>query len=143
MIYWLLSVFLSFLLLTAAPVRHDARVQGQSQESDLNQRAIQTVRYMNVLNDWRYDHPGQPDGAIPDGPAGWAPVPGLRNQVVHGRTWVYQAARPGLMASLQTQTRRSALLGTVSQRRLTDAQGNDMQVTVPASVPDGSLVYLN
>ena len=143
MIYWLLSAFFGVLVLIAAPVRHEAQVQGQTQESDLNQRAIQTLRYMNALNDWRYDHPGQPDGVIPDSALGWASVPQLQNRVINRRTWVYQPDQPGLMAALLTQTRRSALLGKVSQQRLTDSQGNDMQVSVPPAIPDGSLVYLN
>jgi len=143
MIYWIFAAFLGFLVVTQVPVRHQADVQEHAAVSDTRLQAIQTVRYMNVLNDWRYDHPGQPDGVIPDTTLGWSPVPGLNNLIAGGRTWVWQPDTPGLMATLLQQTRQSALTGRVSNRRLHDAQGNDMQVSVPSGVPDGSLVWLN
>ncbi|MGK2894514.1 type IV pilus biogenesis protein PilM [Klebsiella michiganensis] len=143
MIYWILTAFLGFLVFAEAPLHHTAKKADQVTVSDNRLQAIQTVRYMNVLNDWRYDHPGQPDGVIPDATLGWSPVPGLNNLIAGGRTWVWQPDSPGLMAALLQQTRQSALTGRVSNRRLNDAQGVDMQVSVPSTVPDGSLVWLN
>lgn len=57
--------------------------------------------------------------------------------------YVWQPDTPGLMSALLAQSRHSALVGRVVSRRLIDSAGNDMQVTVPANIADGSLVYLN
>lgn len=143
MIYWILTAFLGFLVFAEAPLHHPAKKAEQVTVSDNRLQAIQTVRYMNVLNDWRYDHPGQPDGVIADTTLGWTTVPGLHNLIAGGRTWVWQPDTPGLMDALLQQTRQSALSGRVNNRRMTDAQGNDMQVSVPSTIPDGSLVWLN
>lgn len=57
MIYWLLSVFLGLLVwVNISP--HD-QTGAQMQDSTLSQRAIQTVRYINDINDWRYNNPLQ------------------------------------------------------------------------------------
>lgn len=143
MIYWILSAFLGVLVLVNSPLRHDVQVLEQQQQSPLTFRAIQTVRYMNLINDWRYDNPGFPDGVVPDSTLDWSSVPGLQNLIAGGRTWVYQPAQPGLMTSLLTQTHQSALVGHVVNRRLIDSQGNDMQVSVPDNIANDSLVWLN
>lgn len=141
MIYWLLSVFSGFLVWVNVPL-HEPTGQ-QLQDSELRQRAIQTVSYINEINDWRYLNPAQKDGVIPDSAFGWPSVPGLHNVLQADRVYVWQPDKPGLMSALLAQSRHSALVGRVASRRLTNSAGNDMQVTVPASIPDGSLVYLN
>ncbi|EQB0377718.1 type IV pilus biogenesis protein PilM [Serratia marcescens] len=141
MIYWLLSVFLGLLVwVNISP--HD-QTGAQMQDSTLSQRAIQTVRYINDINDWRYNNPSQKDGVIPDSAFGWSPLPELHNVLQADRVYVYQPDQPGLMAALLAQSRHSALVGKVVGRRLFDSFGNDMQVNVPDSIADGSLVYLN
>ncbi|WP_142591797.1 type IV pilus biogenesis protein PilM [Serratia marcescens] len=141
MFYWILSVFLGFLVwVNISP--HD-QAGTQLQDSTLSQRAIQTIRYINDINDWRYINPAQKDGVIPDSAFGWSSVAGLRNVLQADRVYVYQPDQPGLMAALLAQSRHSALVGKVVGRRLIDSVGNDMQVNVPASITDGSLVYLN
>lgn len=141
MIYWLLSVFLGLLVwVNISP--HD-QTAVQLQDSTLSQRAIQTVRYINDINDWRYNNPSQKDGVIPDSAFGWSSLPELHNVLQADRVYVYQSDQPGLMAALLAQSRHSALVGKVAGRRLIDSFGNDMQVNVPASIADGSLVYLN
>lgn len=47
------------------------------------------------------------------------------------------------MSALLTQTRQSALVGRVASRRLLDSTGTDMQIAVPAAIPDGSVVWVN
>ncbi|HIF4822171.1 TPA: type IV pilus biogenesis protein PilM [Serratia marcescens] len=141
MFYWILSVFLGFLVwVNISP--HD-QAGTQLQDSTLSQRAIQTIRYINDINDWRYNNPALKDGVIPDSAFGWSSVGGLRNVLQADRVYVYQPDQPGLMAALLAQSRHSALVGKVVGRRLIDSVGNDMQVNVPASITDGSLVYLN
>ncbi|MCU7063473.1 type IV pilus biogenesis protein PilM [Serratia ureilytica] len=141
MFYWILSVFLGFLVLVNISPHDQAGTQ--LQDSTLSQRAIQTIRYINDINDWRYINPAQKDGVIPDSALGWSSVGGLRNVLQADRVYVYQPDQPGLMAALLAQSRHSALVGKVVGRRLIDSVGNDMQVNVPASITDGSLVYLN
>lgn len=141
MIYWILSAFLGFIIWVNVPPDDQAGLQ--LQESILNQRAVQTISYINEINDWRYKNPSQQDGTIPDSALGWSSVPDLHNVLQAGRVYVWQPDTPGLMSALLAQTRQSALVGRVAARRLTDSAGNDMQVAVPASIADGSLVYLN
>ncbi|MEB7891674.1 type IV pilus biogenesis protein PilM [Hafnia alvei] len=141
MIYWLLSVFTGFLVWVNVPLSDPAGQQ--LQDSELSQRAIQTVSYLNEINDWRYLNPAQKEGAIPDSTLGWSSVPNLNNILQANRVYVWQPDTPGLMSALLAQSRHSALVGRVVSRRLIDSAGNDMQVTVPANITDGSLVYLN
>ncbi|MBC8950061.1 type IV pilus biogenesis protein PilM [Xenorhabdus sp. TS4] len=141
MFYWLLSFFIGFLVI--GDISSNLPAEFQRQESNLNQRAIQTVRYINEINDWRYKNPAQTEGTIPDSSLGWVSVPELHNVLQANRIFVYQENQPGLMSALQTQTNNSALVGKVINRRLIDSLGNDMQITVPAVITDGSLVYLN
>ncbi|UJT80927.1 type IV pilus biogenesis protein PilM (plasmid) [Edwardsiella piscicida] len=141
MFYWILSAFLGFLVWTNVPL-HDPAGQ-QLRTHELNQRAIQTVNYINEINDWRYLNPSQKDGIIPDSSFDWVPVPNLHNVLQADRVYVWQPDIPGLMSALLEQSRHSALIGRVVSHRLIDNTGNDMQVTVPANITDGSLVYLN
>ncbi|RAY97072.1 pilus assembly protein PilM [Enterobacter cloacae] len=141
MVYWILSAFLGFIIWVNVPPDDQAGLQ--LQENILNQRAVQTVSYINEINDWRYRNPSQQDGTIPASSLGWSSLPDLHNVLKAGRVYVWQPDTPGLMSALLAQTRQSALIGRVVARRLTDSAGNDMQVTVPASIADGSLVYLN
>lgn len=141
MIYWLLSVFTGFLVWVNVPLSDPAGQQ--LQDCELSQRAIQTVSYLNEINDWRYLNPAQKEGVIPDSTLGWSSVPNLNNILQANRVYVWQPDTPGLMSALLAQSRHSALVGRVVSRRLIDSAGNDMQITVPANIADGSLVYLN
>ncbi|PHM37610.1 PilM protein [Xenorhabdus mauleonii] len=141
MYYWLLSFFIGFLVI--GDITSSIPIEYQRQESDLNQRAIQTARYINEINDWRYNNPAQTEGTISDNTLGWVPVPGLHHVLQANRVFVYQDNQPGLISALQAQTHNSALIGTVINRRLIDYSGNDMQVAVPAHIANGQLVYLN
>ncbi|NVD78825.1 type IV pilus biogenesis protein PilM, partial [Escherichia coli] len=37
----------------------------------------------------------------------------------------------------------SAMLGRVKNKKIVDNQGNDMGVTIPSSIPEGSIVFIN
>ncbi|MNV34651.1 PilM [compost metagenome] len=141
MIYWLLSVFIGFLVWSNIQPRDPMGTQ--LKDSTLSQRASQTVRYINDINDWRYNNPSQKDGVIPDSAFGWSSLPALHNVLQADRVYVYQPDQLGLMSALLAESRHSALVGKVVARRLLDSFGNDMQVNVPDSITDGSLVYLN
>ncbi|MGP2980165.1 type IV pilus biogenesis protein PilM [Serratia nevei] len=140
MIYWLFAIFIG-MIVWLDPPQQEPPVSLEDQTLSLQAR--NTVQYLNAINDWRYIHPEQKDGVIPDSAFGWSSVTGVRNVLQADRVYVYQPDQPGLMAALLAQSRHSALVGKVVERRLIDSVGNDMQVNVPASIIDGSLVYLN
>ena len=139
----LLSFFLTVWLTSHDIVSHDAVQAGINMtRSEEQTRAIQTVQYINTINDYLYDNP-QSDGVIDNGLLGVTPPSGVAHILQSSRVFVYQPDLPGLMTALQLQSVNSALLGRVTSRRLIDNLGNDMQVTVPDVIPDGDLVYLN
>ncbi|AVV40017.1 type IV pilus biogenesis protein PilM [Pantoea vagans] len=142
--YWLLVIFAGFLLDGLSTDQRAVHEAGQLQDQTQSQRATQMVRYMNRINDWRYLNPAADNVSVSDEQlSGWKSVPGLSNVIASGRTYVWRSAEPGLMAALLTQTRQSALAGHVVSRRLLDNSGTDMQLTVPAVIPDGSVVWVN
>lgn len=140
--YWLLSMFLVLFLFVSDMTQRAASRISEHTISENLQRARQTVQYINIINDYLYDHP-QGSGVLSDSVLGFISVPALTHIIQGGRVFVYQPDRAGLMGALITVTRRSALLGHVKNRRLIDNQGNDMQVTVPDVIPETCLVYLN
>ncbi|MGF7228182.1 type IV pilus biogenesis protein PilM [Pantoea agglomerans] len=142
--YWLLVIFAGLLLGGLSPEQRAVRDAGQLQDQTQNQRATQMVRYMNRINDWRYQNPAADNISVSDAQlSGWKSVPGLNNVIASGRTYVWRAGEPGLMAALLMQTRHSALAGRVVSHRLLDNSGTDMQLTVPTVIPDGSVVWVN
>lgn len=143
-LYYLLAIFATLLLSGTSSELRDVNLTSSIQDQGISQRATQMVRYMNRINDWRYQNPGIDNVSISDNQlTGWQPVAGLSNVISNGRSFVWLADQPGLMAALLTQTRQSALVGRVSQRRLLDSLGNDMQLTVPTAIPDGAVVWVN
>ncbi|EEB5698114.1 type IV pilus biogenesis protein PilM [Salmonella enterica] len=141
LIFYLLGIFAVVIYGGQPSPAGQARAQ-QNIQNQLPQQARQTLSYLSALNDWRYDPPLQ-DGTITASQLG-IPFSGhLKNQVVSNRLWVWQPAKPGLFNALLAESGHSALIGQVRGRRLFDATNTDMQVTVPDSVPDGSLVCLN
>lgn len=142
--YWLLVLFAGLLLGGLSPDQRAVQEAGQLQDQTQSLQATQMVRYMNRINDWRYLNPTANNLSVSDAQlTGWKSVAGLSNVIASGRTYVWRAAQPGLMAALITQTRHSALAGRVVSRRLVDYSGADMQLTVPAVIPDGSVVWVN
>jgi len=142
--YWLFVLFAGLFLAGPSSEQRAVRETGTLQDQSQTLQATQMVRYMNRINDWRYLNPGAGDQSVSDGQlSGWTHVDGLNNVIAGGRTYVWRAGQPGLMAALLTQTRQSALAGRVTARRLIDNAGSDMQLTVPAVIPDGSVVWVN
>lgn len=140
--YWLLSMFLVLFLMIADMNHRGAYQARQAADSANQQRARQTVHYINTINDYLYAHP-QNRGVISEAKLGFASVPSLAHVIEKGRVFVYQPNQPGLMRALRAQTRDSALLGRVHQRRLVDNRGDELNITLPNVIPDTALVYLN
>lgn len=142
--YWLLMLFAGFLMAELSPDQRAVQQAGQLQDQTPSLQATQMVRYMNRINDWRYSNPAADNVSVSDAQlSGWQSVSGLNNLISGGRTYVWRSGQPGLMSALLTQTRQSALAGRVASRRLLDSTGADMQIAVPAAIPDGSVVWVN
>lgn len=142
--YWLLVLFAGLLLGGPSPEQRAVQEAGQLQDKTQSLQATQMVRYMNRINDWRYSNPAADNVSVSDAQlTGWQGVSGLNNLISGGRTFVWRTGQPGLMSALLTQTRQSALAGRVASRRLLDSTGTDMQIAVPAAIPDGSVVWVN
>ncbi|MDK9605855.1 type IV pilus biogenesis protein PilM [Lelliottia wanjuensis] len=138
--YWLLILFAGLFIGGSSPEQRAVEQAGVLQDQTQTLQATQMVRYMNRINDWRYQNPSVDNVSVTDA---WSPVTGLSNLISGGRTWVWRTSQPGLMAALLVQTRQSALVGQVTSRRLLDSSGADMQFTVPAAIPNGSVVWVN
>jgi hypothetical protein len=141
--YLIMACFSVFLLFAAGVTQRTNTLSAitwtaQSQR----QQAAETIRYLNVINDYLYAHP-QSEGVISASLLEMQPPADVAHYIAQGRLFVYQPARSGLLDAMMAQSGRSALIGTVIKRRLTDTRGNDMQVSVPDVIPDGTLVYLN
>lgn len=146
--YLLLSFSLALFLLGGFYDRHHGfSVEHAEIMVTSTQRAIDTVQYMNAINDYLYAHPDvrHSSGEVVLTPAqvGVTSSPALQAVLFNRRVFLWQLPTPGLMAALNTQTVSSALLGHITGRRLVDNSLRDMQVSVPARIPDGAIVYLN
>lgn len=143
---------LSFLLviLTLAEFyqhQHADNLNSTEITTSVTQQAIETVHYINAINDYLYLHPdviNSPNQVVLTlAQIGLNPHSPLAHVIVGQRVFVWQPFSPGLMAALKTQTRDSALLGRVRNHRLFDNRGRDMQVVLPTNIPNGAIVYLN
>lgn len=146
--YLLLSLFLVLYSLVGYIENKQTFEQETTQaETVTQQRAIDTVRLINAINDYLYDHPGVINGDNPivlsPGQVGVSVDPAINNVIFRKRVYVWQVPEKGLMNALKTQTMSSALLGEVKHRRLIDNGNVDMGVDVPAQIPEGAIVYLN
>ncbi|HFZ1935468.1 TPA: type IV pilus biogenesis protein PilM [Serratia marcescens] len=146
--YLLLSLFLVLYSLVGYIENKQTFEQETTQaETVTQQRAIDTVRLINAINDYLYDHPDVINGDNPivlsPGQVGVSVDPAINNIVFRKRVYVWQVPEKGLMNALKTQTLSSALLGEVKHRRLIDNGNVDMGVDVPAQIPEGAIVYLN
>ena len=141
--YLIMACFSVFLLFAAGVTQRTNTLSSitwtaQSQR----QQAAETIRYLNVINDYLYAHP-QSEGVISASLLEMQPPASVAHYISRGRVFVYQPARRGLLDAMRAQSGRSALIGTVVNRRLTDTRGNDMKVSVPDVISDNTLVYLN
>ncbi|WP_413484622.1 type IV pilus biogenesis protein PilM [Morganella psychrotolerans] len=146
--YLLLSFFLVIYTLSDFYIGQE-NVNQENKEIIVvtTQRATETIRYIDAINDYIYDHPeivnSTDEIVLSDSMIGMKPGFGIRHVIWMQRVYVWQYPQPGLTEALMRQTNSSALLGTISKHQLIDLQGNSMQVSVPASLPDHSVVYLN
>lgn len=145
-------LILSFLLVTLSLAGFYQHQQADNLNSTemttaTTQQAIETVHYINAINDYLYRHPdvihNPNDVVLTAAQVGITPHSPIQNVIASQRVFVWQPFSLGLMAALKTQTHDSALLGSVKNHRLFDNSGRDMQVVLPARIPNGTIVYLN
>lgn len=145
-------LILSFLLVTlsfAGFYQHQQadNLNNTEMMTTTTQQAIETVHYINAINDYLYRHPdvihNPNEVVLTAAQVGITPHSLIQHVIASQRVFVWQPFSPGLMAALKTQTRDSALLGCVKNHRLFDNSGRDMQVVLPLRIPDGAIVYLN
>ncbi|OKP21795.1 type IV pilus biogenesis protein PilM [Serratia fonticola] len=146
--YLLFSLFLVIFSFVGYIDNRQAFEQENRQiETITTQRAIDTVRLINAINDYVYDHPDVIDGdnpiVLPHSQVGISVDSAINNVIFRKRVYVWQMPEKGLMKALKVQTLASALLGEVKNRRLIDNGSVDMGVEVPTQIPEGAIVYLN
>ncbi|HCA3439645.1 TPA: type IV pilus biogenesis protein PilM [Salmonella enterica subsp. salamae serovar 35:g,m,s,t:-] len=140
--WWLLAVFMMvFITLTSVTQSHDLSSRNIVQV-EAEQQSMQTVAYLNAINDYLYSHP-MTDGIVSDDSLPVKAPNGTKNLIQASRVYVYQPNQRGLLWQLENASDISALVGIVSAGRLTDASGTDMGVAVPSTIPNGDIVYLD
>lgn len=141
MLWFIAAVMLVMISVSGLHNTHTVSAQ-TAIDVTAQQQALQTVMYMNALNDYLYSHP-MTDGTLPDDTLPIRPPASGHHIIQAGRVYVWQTDSHGLLFQLEKASDTSALMGKVRNRRLTDVLGTDMGVSVPSDIPDGNVVYLN
>lgn len=143
--YAIAALAMIFLLIVGnVQIREASRFERQGSQVNAGRLASDMLRLASAVNDWRYTRQ-LPEGPLAVGQFGIVPVPDSHIQaaIQGGRLWVWSADRPGLVDSLNSQSVGSALVCTVSGGRLKMSDGTDMNLSLPAGVAEGNVVYLN
>lgn len=143
--YAIAALALIFLLIVGnVQIREASRFERQGIQENASRLASDMLRLASAVNDWRYTHQ-LAEGALAVGQFGIVPFPDSHIQaaIQGGRLWVWSADSPGLVDSLNSQSVGSALVCTVSGGRLKMSDGTDMNLSLPAGVAEGNVVYLN
>ncbi|MBU9819867.1 type IV pilus biogenesis protein PilM [Rahnella sp. BCC 1045] len=143
--YAIAALALILLLIVGnVQTREASRFEQQETLLNANRLASDMLRLASAVNDWRYTRQ-LADGPIAVGQFGMVPVPDSHIQaaIQGGRLWVWSADRPSLVYSLNNQSAGSALVCMVSGGRLKMSDGTDMNLSLPAGVAEGNVVYLN
>lgn len=146
--YLLFSFFMVLFSFTSyLDNKQSFQQEKQEEERITTRRAIETVHYINAINDYLYAHPDVRNSAgypvlTADQTGIWVDS-AIHHVIFRHRVYVWQLPEKGLMHALKLQTLSSALLGTVKNRRLIDNGNADMGVAVPPHIPESAIVYLN
>lgn len=143
--YGIAALAMIFLLIVGnVQTREASRLERQGIQVNADRLASDMLRLASAVNDWRYTRE-LGEGPLAVGQFGMVPVPDSHVQaaIQGGRLWVWSADRPGLVDSLNSQSVGSALVCVVSGGRLKMSDGTDMNLSLPAGVAEGNVVYLN
>lgn len=122
-----------------------AQAQQSLSDQDVKQVANGMVVLANVLGNYLYKNPMQ-NGQVD---LTKLPVPvridrRIGHSIQNSRIWIYTSENiPSLTTELQRISTNSALICIVKNGRLQMLNGADMNLTVPAQIKEGSVVYLN
>ena len=88
---------------------------------------------------------GQQDGVISSDKLALPVTPDsrIKHQLQQGRLWVWMPEQPGLVETLRSKSRGSALIGIFQNGQLTWLSGTATGLTPPAGITAGSVVYVN
>ncbi|MFJ5330801.1 type IV pilus biogenesis protein PilM [Pectobacterium versatile] len=143
--YFIMAITLVFFLIVGNTQNRRAASQHESvNEVSASYVANDMLRIASVINDWRYDN-AMNDGVIDIAQLPLVPSPDNRinAMISNGRLWIWAADFPGLVNALVTHSVSSSLVCIVSGGRLRMMDGTDMNLSLPAGVADGNIVYLN
>ncbi|MDU4355623.1 type IV pilus biogenesis protein PilM [Phytobacter diazotrophicus] len=106
--------------------------------------ASDMLRSASAVNDRRYSHSLQ-DGELDLKNFGLSPAPDTRIRAVikDGRLWIWAPDQQGLLPALNHLSSGSALVLAVTGGHLLMSDGTDMNLALPATVAEGTVVYLN
>lgn len=132
------------LIVGNVQLRESTGYQSRVVNRTTDRLAADMLRLASVVNDWRY-HRTLDEGGLNTRQFGLVPLPDSRISAAirRGRLWVWIPEQQQLVDSLNRQSASSALVGTVAGGRLRMVDGTDMNLSLPAGVAEGSIVYLN
>ena len=106
--------------------------------------ASQMLMIANRINDIRYVS-GQQNGTVSSDQLALpvTPDPRIKHQLQQGRLWVWMPEQNGLVEALLSGSRGSALIGIFQNGKLTWLSGTATNLTPPADITAGSVVYVN
>ncbi|EKN4036014.1 type IV pilus biogenesis protein PilM [Yersinia enterocolitica] len=132
------------LLVGNVQLRESTGHQSQAINRTADRLAADMLRLASGVNNWHY-RSTLDDGNLNTRQFGLVPPPDSRiNAAIYrGRLWLWIPEQQGLVASLNHQSVSSALVATVAGGRLRMVDGTDMNISFPAGVAEGNIVYLN
>lgn len=127
------------LIVGHVQLRESTGYQSRVVNRTTDRLAADMLRLASVVNDWRY-HRTLDEGGLNTRQFGLVPLPDSRISAAIRRG---RPEQQQLVDSLNRQSASSALVGTVAGGRLRMVDGTDMNLSLPAGVAEGSIVYLN
>lgn len=143
---WLvMAVGLTILIITGSYQNQQmSETTNAQQYASASVWASQILMIANRINDIRYVS-GQQDGVISSDKLA-LPVTldsRIKHQLQQGRLWVWMPEQPGLVETLCSKSRGSALIGIFQNGQLTWLSGTATGLPPPAGITAGSVVYVN
>ncbi|MBJ9136047.1 type IV pilus biogenesis protein PilM [Citrobacter farmeri] len=143
--YAIVAIAMLMMLVTNSITSVDTSEQ-QTQQANAAAELLadDMLRTASMVNDWRYSH-SLPEGGLSLSQFSFSPVPDtrIRAAISGGRLWVWTPEQPGLRSALNRLSSGSALVLSVTGGHLLMADGSDMNLSLPAGVSEGNIVYLN
>lgn len=144
--YAIVALAMVWMLITDSITAVDGvKLQSQQDQHAAALLAGDMLRTASAINDWQYSHTSLPAGNLNLTQFGLSPTPDSRINaaIFSGRLWVWTADQPGLRSTLARLSSGSALALSITGGHLLMSDGADMNLSLPAGVAEGNVVYLN